>query len=136
MYLHSHQGFRPLILFKTKDRFTSLMVIGVTKIMCNNVPHFGWGKHINACVKQLLARVHIGILWMDRPVPITMDLIATITGLPIDGENLEKYLEDKTKAKAISDEIKAKYGAECSNRGIGINDINDHVTRFSTRLLR
>jgi hypothetical protein len=30
------QGFRPLILLKTKDRFTSLMVIGVMKIMCNN----------------------------------------------------------------------------------------------------
>jgi hypothetical protein len=29
------QGLRQLILLKTKDRFTSLMVIGVTKIMCN-----------------------------------------------------------------------------------------------------
>jgi hypothetical protein len=72
---------------------------------------------------------------MDRPVPITVDLIATITGLPIDGENLEKYLEDKTKAKAISDEIKAKYGVECGNRGIRISDINDLATRFSTKLL-
>jgi hypothetical protein len=32
------QGLRQLILLKTKDRFTSLMVIGVTKIMCNNKP--------------------------------------------------------------------------------------------------
>jgi uncharacterized membrane protein len=29
------QEFRPLILLKTKDRFTSLTVIRVTKIMCN-----------------------------------------------------------------------------------------------------
>jgi hypothetical protein len=29
------QEFGPLILLKTKDRFTSLMVIGMTKIMCN-----------------------------------------------------------------------------------------------------
>jgi hypothetical protein len=98
-------------------------------------PHFGWGKHINACIKKLLARVHGGILWMDRSVPITVDLIATITGLPTDGENPEQYLEDKTRAKAISDEIKAKYGMEHSNRGIRINDINDPATRFSTRLL-
>jgi hypothetical protein len=32
------QGFRPLILLNKKDRFTSLMVIGVMKIMCNNEP--------------------------------------------------------------------------------------------------
>jgi hypothetical protein len=33
------QGFSPLILLKTKDRGTSLMVIRVTKIMCNsNLP--------------------------------------------------------------------------------------------------
>jgi hypothetical protein len=30
--------FRPLILLKTKDRFTSLMVIRVMKIMCNREP--------------------------------------------------------------------------------------------------
>jgi hypothetical protein len=64
-----------------------------------------------------------------------MDLIATITGLPIDRENLEKYLEDKTKAKAISDEVKAKYCMECGKRGIKISDINDLATRFSTRLI-
>jgi hypothetical protein len=29
------QGFRPVILLKTKDRCTSLTVIGVMKIMCN-----------------------------------------------------------------------------------------------------
>jgi hypothetical protein len=30
------QGFMPLILLNKKDRFTSLMVTGVMKIMCNN----------------------------------------------------------------------------------------------------
>jgi hypothetical protein len=43
---------------------------------------------------------------MDRPVPINVELIATITGLPTDGENPKQYLEDKTKGKSISDEIK------------------------------
>jgi hypothetical protein len=32
------QGLMKLILLKTKDRFTSLMVIGVMKITCNNDP--------------------------------------------------------------------------------------------------
>jgi hypothetical protein len=91
------------------------------------ISHFGCGKHINGCVKQLLSRVHGGILWMDRPMPINVDLIVAINGLPTYGGNPEKYLEDKTKAKAISDEIKEKYGTERGNRGIGINDINDPV---------
>jgi hypothetical protein len=101
-----------------------------------DVPHFGWGKHINACVKQLLARVHDEILWMDRSVPIIVDLIETTTGLPTDGEKTEQYLEDKTRAKAISYKIKAKYGMERSNRGIRISDINDLATMFSIRFLR
>jgi hypothetical protein len=70
------------------------------------MPHFGCGKHINGCVKKLLERVYGGILWMERPVPINVDLIATITGLPIDGEKPEHYLDDKTKDKSILDEIK------------------------------
>jgi hypothetical protein len=100
-----------------------------------DIPHFGHGKHINGCVNHFLARVHGGILWMDRPVHINVDLIATITGLPTDGEKPEKYLEEKTKEKSVSDEIKAKYGMERGNRGIWINDINDPTTRFATRLL-
>jgi hypothetical protein len=100
-----------------------------------DIPHFGHGKHINGCVKQLLERVHGGVLWMDRPMPINVDLIATITGLPMDGEKPEKYLEDKTKEKAISDEIKEKYGTNRGNRGIKISDINDPTMIFSTRML-
>jgi hypothetical protein len=100
-----------------------------------DIPHFGHSKYINGCVKQLLARVHGGVLWMDRLVPINVDLIATITGLPMDGEKPEQYLEDKTKEKAISDEIKENYGTDRGNRGININDINDPATRFTTRLL-
>jgi hypothetical protein len=55
-----------------------------------DILHFRHGKHINGCVKQLLARVHGGILWMDRPMSINVDLITEITGLPIDGEKLRE----------------------------------------------
>jgi hypothetical protein len=36
---------------------------------------------------------------MDRPVPINIDLIAKITGLPTNGMKLEEFLDDKTKEK-------------------------------------
>jgi hypothetical protein len=51
-----------------------------------NIPHFGCGKHTKRCFKQLLERVHEGILWMYRLVDINVDLIAVITRLPIDGD--------------------------------------------------
>ena len=51
-----------------------------------DMTHFGHGKKINGCVKQLLARVHVGVLWMDRRVPINVDLIKSIIGLPTDGD--------------------------------------------------
>jgi hypothetical protein len=76
------------------------------------IPHFGRGKDVNACVKQLLARVHGGFLWMDRPVPIDVDLIANITGLPTDGVKPEQYLDDKMKEKTIAEEVKSQFGTD------------------------
>jgi hypothetical protein len=37
--------------------------------------HFRRGKNVGNCTKQLLESVHGGILWMDRPVYIDVDLI-------------------------------------------------------------
>jgi hypothetical protein len=61
------------------------------------IPHFGRGKDVNACVKQLLTLVHGGILWMERIVSIDVDLTVKITGLPIDGAKPKQYMDDKTK---------------------------------------
>jgi hypothetical protein len=72
---------------------------------------------------------------MERPIPINVDLIVEVTGLPKDGEKPEKYLEDKTKEKSILDEIKEKYGTKRGKRGIMINEINDLATWFSTIFL-
>jgi hypothetical protein len=79
--------------------------------------------------------MHGGILWMERPIPINVDLIIEITWLPIDGEKLDKYLDDKTRVKAIFDENKVKYDTERGNKGIGINEINDPANQFAARSL-
>jgi hypothetical protein len=100
-----------------------------------DIPHFGHGKHINGCVKQLLARVHGGILWMDRPVPINVDLIATITGLPMDGEKPEKYLEDKTKENPSPMKSRKSMARREVIGESGSVTSNDPATRFATRLL-
>jgi hypothetical protein len=63
--------------------------IGIMNLLY--ISHFGCSKHINGCVKQLLSRVHGGILWMDRAMSINMDLIVTIIALPTYGEKPNKY---------------------------------------------
>jgi hypothetical protein len=74
------------------------------------IPHFGRVNDVNACVKQLLALVHGGVLWMDRLVSIDVYLIAEITSFPTDGENPEQYLDDKTKEKVVVEDMKKTYG--------------------------
>jgi hypothetical protein len=50
-----------------------------------DIPHFKWAKNVGLCIKTLVAQVHGGILWMDRPIEIDMALISKITRLPITG---------------------------------------------------
>jgi len=57
--------------------------------------NFGCSKNVGLCVKQFLARVHGGILWMDRPVQLNVVLIAKIMGLPTMHSQLEEYLDSK-----------------------------------------
>jgi hypothetical protein len=60
--------------------WTETRILGLLKI-----PHFGRGQYATACVKQLLAVMHGGDIWLDKPVPITVELITQITGLPTRG---------------------------------------------------
>jgi hypothetical protein len=54
---------------------------------------------------------------MDRPISIDVDLIAEITGLPTDGEKPEQYLDEKTKEKALAEEMKKTYGIVRGSQG-------------------
>ena len=51
-----------------------------------DVPHFGRSTQVTVVVKQLLALVHDGHLWIgDKRIPINGELIHRITGLPKEG---------------------------------------------------
>jgi hypothetical protein len=71
-----------------------------------------------ACVKQLLAVIHRGDIWLDRPIPINVVLIVQITGLPSQGMDPTLILDDKSKEKALAEEMKKKYGTSRGTRGI------------------
>jgi hypothetical protein len=100
-----------------------------------DIPHFGRGKNVGLCVKQLVSHVHGGILWMDRPVQIDVALISKITGLPTFDVQPEEYLDNKVCEKEITELVKAQFGTSRGNRGIVLKDINDNVTRFANKLM-
>jgi hypothetical protein len=93
------------------------------------------GKDVNKYVKQLLAVVNGGIIWLDRPILIDVELIEKIKGIPIDGEKHAQYMDDKTKEKALAEEMKQTYKIERGSRGIIINKISEPATRLETKLM-
>jgi hypothetical protein len=78
---------------------------------------------------------HGGYLWLEQVVSIDVELIAYITGLPSRGEEPMQFLEDKTKEKALAEEMKKKYGTKRGSRGIIIKRISDAVTRMATKIM-
>ena len=57
-------------------------------LMMLDVPHFGRSTQVTMVVKQLLALVHDGHLWIgNQKIAINGELIHCITGLPKEGPN-------------------------------------------------
>jgi hypothetical protein len=54
---------------------------------------------MKSCVKQLLVVTHGGDIWLDKPFPITVDIIAQIIGLPKWGMDPALILDDKSKER-------------------------------------
>jgi hypothetical protein len=99
---------------------TGLEKMGILGLL--DLPHFGRGQYATTCIKQLLAVTHGGDIWLDKPVPITVELIAQITGLPIRGMDPALFLDDKTKEKALAEEMKKKYGTTRGQEGSSSNE--------------
>jgi hypothetical protein len=105
-------------------------ILGLLKL-----PHFGRGQYATTCIKQLLAVTHGGDIWLDKPIPITVELITQITGLPSRGMDPALILDDKSKEKALAEEMKKKYGTTRGTRGIIIKRINNAATQLGTKIL-
>jgi hypothetical protein len=90
---------------------------------------------VTPSTKNMLAVTHEGDIWLDKLVPITIELIAQITGLPIRGMYPTLILDDKSKEKALEEEIKKKYGTTRGTRGIMIKLINNTATHLGENIL-
>lgn len=62
------------------------------------------------CVRQLLALVHDGILWLGKPISITNMMIHRVMELPHKGVDPAKEFARKTGEKELADKMKKEYG--------------------------
>jgi hypothetical protein len=115
---------------KWEARLDRTRILGLMKI-----PHFGKGQYASACVKQLLAVMHGGDVCMEKSIPITIELITQIIGLPIRGMDPTLILNDKSKEKALAEKMKNKYGIDRVTRGIIIKGINNAMTQLGAKIL-
>jgi hypothetical protein len=99
------------------------------------IPHFGRGKEVNNYVKQLMAVLHGGFLWMEEPISINVELITFIIGLLSMGESLTQYLDENINGKALDEEIKKTYNKKRGWCEIIIKRIIDTTTRIATKLM-
>ena len=74
-------------------------------------------------------------IWLDKIISIHVDLIAHITGLSSWGMDPMQFLDDKTKEKALTEEMKNKYGTERGTCGIIIKRISDIATKMATKIM-
>ena len=70
-----------------------------------------------------------------QTIHITVELITQIIGLLTGGMDPTLILDDKSKEKALVEDMKNKYGTDRGTRGIIIKWINDVVTQLGANIL-
>jgi hypothetical protein len=73
------------------------------------IPHFGRHQEVNACVKILLSCYHGSYLWLDHRIIVYLTLIHRITGLSMQGPDLQNFYLEKVTDRALAQKIKDTY---------------------------
>lgn len=98
------------------------------------IPHFHRMPITIFIIRHLLCLLHDGYLWLQEPIPITMDLIHRISQLPCKGKD-PMMIAGKSDDLALAEAIKKKYKLEKKKRGYAINSIKDKGVCVATQLL-
>ena len=88
-----------------------------------NMRHFGRLNESHVCVKKLLACFHGGMLWLNIPIPVTIDLITSIIGLSKAGEDLAQYIHGSDTDKTLSKQLKERFGLQHDGCAYHIDNI-------------
>lgn len=86
--------------------------------------HFGHYNITDRLVRQFLALVHDGYLWIQDRIPIDVALIHRITDLPMEGPDPLLNTGKKYEGK-ITDYMRETYHVEKNTRGFMIKSISD-----------
>ena len=73
-----------------------------------SVPHFLWPPITMLVIKQFLCLVHEEILWVSKPIRITVELVHQFSGLPHDGRD-PREIVDISGNVAMIENLKKKY---------------------------
>ena len=96
-------------LLEVKQWAAGLDKAGLLKML--DVPHFGRSTQVTIVVKQLLALVHDGYLWIgDKRIPINGELIHRITGLPREGRDPWIEFPSKHEDTKLAQSMKDRFG--------------------------
>ena len=98
------------------------------------MPHFGFLNEAHACVKKLLACFHGGTLWLNTPIPLTVDLISNIIGFPKAGEDPTQYIRGRDIDKWLAKQLKERFGLQRDGRAYRIDSINSQMVHIGARI--
>jgi hypothetical protein len=131
-YLTISKGRNPKIVpQKWTHNLAQSTLLNVMKI-----PHFGRHQEVNACVRLLLSCYHDGYLSLDRHITVDPILINQITGLSMQGPDLQDFYPGKTTDRALAQRIKYTYGdMEKGTRGYKVASIENAAVLFGCQLI-
>ena len=89
-----------------------------------NMPHFGHLNEAHACVRKLLVCFHGGMLWLNTLILVTIDLIASITGLLKAGEDPTQYIRGRDTDKKLAKQLKERFDLQQDGHTYRIDCIN------------
>ena len=88
------------------------------------MPHFGHLNEAHVCVKQLLVCFHGGTLWLNTSIPVTINLIASITGFPKVGEDPTQYIRGRDTEWKLAKQLKEFFGLQWDGHAYLIDSTN------------
>ena len=96
-------------LLEVRQWAAGLDTAGLLKML--DIPHFGRSTQVTVVVKQLLALLHDGHLWIgDKQIPINAELIHKITSLLIVGPDLSTEFPSKHEDTKLAQSMKDQFG--------------------------
>ena len=101
-----------------------------------DIPHFGRTTQVTIVVKQLLALVHDGYLWIgNQKITINGELIHRITSFPKEGPDPGIEFVGKHEDTKLAQLMKERFGLTKGKQGYKTSTIQHQNIRFTIDLL-